>query len=118
MTFVHSLFGSRGRLSRGAFFGRVSVVLIAFAVLGAMLAPLLGDRTVWVLNPIALWALLAATARRLHDRGYSTPWLLAALLPVAGAAWLLYQVCSKGLASDSRWGPDPLRDTGEFLVVR
>jgi uncharacterized membrane protein YhaH (DUF805 family) len=114
---VGSVFRSHGRLSRGAFWLRVVLILAAFALLDAALQPLLGNARVWLLNPIALWALLAAMARRLHDRDYSAWWLLVALIPVAGAVWLLWQCCSSGARSDNRWGADPRRDTGDFLVV-
>jgi uncharacterized membrane protein YhaH (DUF805 family) len=111
------LFRPRGRLARGGFFLRVVAILLAFALLDAMLRPLLGAAAVWLLNPLALWLLLCAAAQRLHDRDRSARWLLAGLVPVLGALWLLWQFCRRGAASDNRWGPDPLRATGDFLVV-
>jgi uncharacterized membrane protein YhaH (DUF805 family) len=107
----------RGRLSRGGFFLRVAVILAAFALLDAALQPVLGAARVWLLNPVALWARLAATAQRLHDRDRSGWWLALALVPVLGAAWLLWQCCRRGVRSDNRWGADPRRETGDFLVV-
>ena len=115
---VGSFLRFRGRLSRGWFVIRCLVVICAFLALDAMLRPLLGAVVTWILNPLAIWALLAASTQRLHDRGFSGAWLLVGLIPVAGALWLLWQFLGSGSASDSRWGPDPLRDTGEFLVVR
>ena len=117
MRFAYSVFGWRGRLSRGAFWWRVVLIFAAFAVLDAALQPLLGSAHVWLLNPLTLWALLAAAARRLHDRDMGGAWLLVGLIPVAGALWLVWQFCRRGAASDNRWGPDPLRETGDFLVV-
>jgi uncharacterized membrane protein YhaH (DUF805 family) len=117
MRWIHSVFGGRGRLARGAFWLRVLLILVAFAALDAALEPLMGSARVWLLNPLTLWALLAAAARRLHDRDIDGLWLLAGLIPVAGALWLLWQFCRRGAASDNRWGPDPLRETGDFLVV-
>jgi len=114
---IAKAFRFRGRLARGAFFLRVVLVLAAFALLDAALAPLLGAARVWLLNPLALWALAAAGAQRLHDRDSSGLWLLAGSIPVLGAVWLLWQFCRKGASSDNRWGPDPLRETGDFLVV-
>jgi uncharacterized membrane protein YhaH (DUF805 family) len=113
-----ALFRFRGRLSRGWFVVRCFAVICAFFALDAMLRPLLGVVATWLLNPLALWMLLAASTQRLHDRGYSGAWMVLGLIPVAGALWLLWQFLGSGNASDSRWGPDPLRDTGEFLVVR
>jgi uncharacterized membrane protein YhaH (DUF805 family) len=112
-----SWFRFRGRLPRGAFFLRMVVVLAAFALLDAALEPLVGAVRVWVLNPVASWALLAAMARRLHDRDRSGWWLLLGAVPVLGAVWLLWQFCRRGVRSDNRWGPDPRRETGDFLVV-
>ena len=117
MRFVHSVVGWRGRLARGAFWLRVLLIFAAFAVLDAALQPLLGAARVWLLNPLVLWALLAAAARRLHDRDIGGVRLLVGLIPVAGALWLLWQFLRRGAPSDNRWGPDPLRETGDFLVV-
>ena len=117
MNFAGALFRFRGRLARGSFWLRVILVLAAFAVLDTALQPLLGEARVWLLNPLALWALLAATAQRLHDRDCSGWWLAIGLVPVVGAAWLLWQCCRRGVRSDNRWGPDPRRDTRDFLVV-
>ncbi|MBC5763534.1 DUF805 domain-containing protein [Ramlibacter albus] len=111
------VFGFRGRLSRAAFWLRVVLIGIAFVVLDAAMEPLLGAARVWVLNPLVLWALLAALARRLHDRDYSAWWLLFGLVPVLGAFWLLWQSLRRGSASDNRYGADPRRDTADFLVV-
>ena len=113
-----SFFRFRGRMSRGWFAIRCLVVICAFLALDAVLRPMLGAIATWVLNPIAFWVLLATSTQRLHDRGYSGAWLLLGLVPIAGALWLLWQFLGSGSASDSRWGPDPLRDIGEFLVVR
>jgi hypothetical protein len=29
----------------------------------------------------------------------------------------LWQACRRGAPSDNRYGPDPLRESGDFLVV-
>jgi len=113
-----NLFRFAGRLSRGGFFLRVALILAAFALLDAGLQPFLGAWRVWLLNPLALWALLAAGAQRLHDRDYSARWLLAGLLPIVGALWLLWQFVRTGVRSDNRWGADTQREAGDFLVVR
>ena len=114
---LHRLFRARGRITRGAFFLRVVLLLVAFALLDAALEPLLGAARVWLLNPLALWMLVAAGAQRLHDRDRSGWWQLAALVPILGVLWLLWQFVSRGAASDNRWGPDPKRETGDYLVV-
>lgn len=117
MNFPGALFRFRGRLSRGGFWLRVVLILAAFFVLDPALQALLGDARVWLLNPLAAWLLLAATAQRLHDRDRSARWLLLGLVPVLGGAWLLLQCCRSGAQSDNRWGRDPRRDAADFLVV-
>lgn len=117
MKALMTMFGWRGRLSRSAFWARVLLILVAFALLDAALDPLVGAARVWLLNPLALAALLAASARRLHDRAYHARWLLVGLVPVLGAVWLLWQFASRGAARDNRFGPDPRRDAADFLVV-
>lgn len=118
MSSLESVFGPGGRLPRGAFFLRVLLVLALFAVFDAALDPLLGAAAVWLLNPVALWALGAAMVRRLHDRNLSGWWLLAGLVPVAGAVWLLWQFCRAGVPDANRWGADPRQPSADFLVVR
>lgn len=117
MKVLYGVFGWRGRMARGAFWLRVAAILLAFAGFDALLQPLMGGATVWVLNPPALWALVAAAARRLHDRDLPARWLLVGLLPVFGALWLLWQWCRRGSPGGNRWGADPLAPTGDFLVV-
>lgn len=118
MGMLGAVFGAGGRLARGAFFLRVLLVLVLFALLDAALDPLLGAAAVWLLNPVALWALGAAAVRRLHDRNRSGWWLLVGLLPVLGTLWVLWQFCRAGVPDTNRWGADPRLPTGDFLVVR
>lgn len=118
MRLLYAVFGFRGRLGRAAFLLRVVLILAAFALADILVGPLLGDLAVWLLNPLALGALVAACVRRLHDRDYSGRWLAAGLVPLAGAAWLLWQFLRRGAASSGRFGPDPLRQAGDFLVVK
>lgn len=117
MKFLRAMLGFQGRLPRGSFFLRVLLIFVVFAVFDTALEPLLGAARVGLLNPLALWALLAAAARRLHDRDQSAWRLLVGLIPVLGGLWLMWQFCRRGAASDNRWGPDPLRERGDFLVV-
>lgn len=112
------LFRFDGRLTRGGFFVRVVLVLAAFALLDAGLQPFVGAWRTWLLNPVALWVLLAAGAQRLHDRDHSARWLLLGVIPILGALWLLWQFLRAGVRSDNRWGPDPARENRDFLVVR
>lgn len=50
---------------------------------------------------------LAVAVRRLHDVNKSGWYLLVALIPIAGAIWLLVLLASKGTHGDNTYGPDP-----------
>lgn len=119
MKFLRSVFGFRGRLSRGAFWWRSACIWVVFAVASSLLLPAVGTAAAWVVNPLALWALLAQSARRLHDRDFSGKWLAIVVLPILGAAWLVWQLAfRRGVADANRWGEDPLHSRADFLVVR
>ena len=45
----------------------------------------------WVIGIGLIWPLVAIGVKRLHDRGRSGWWILAALVPVVGWAWLVWQ---------------------------
>lgn len=115
MSLFQKFFRCRGLLARGAFWARVLVLLLVFMVTDSVLRPLLGTSVVYLLNPLALWALVAAGGQRLHDRGYSAVWLWFGLVPVVGAAWLVWQFVRKGAGSAAH---TYLRDAQDFLVVR
>ncbi|HNV60520.1 MAG TPA: DUF805 domain-containing protein [Rhodoferax sp.] len=90
MTAFQEAFGFGGRLARGPFFWRLLLILFLFALASALLKPLAGAIGAWLANPVALWALAAACARRLHDRCFSGRWLLVGLVPGAGVLLLLW----------------------------
>ena len=117
MSLPRVVFGASGRLGRGMFFLRVVLVLALFAAANALLEPLLGAATVWLVNPLALWALLAAMVRRLHDRAYSGHWLWLGLVPIIGAAWLFWQCCRKSAVGTGDASPDAAGGR-DFLVVQ
>ena len=109
----------QGRLSRGQFWLRTLLLWGVFYGLWEGLALPVQGAAVWLVNLPMLWLLLALCVRRLHDRNYSGGWLLVALVPVAGAAWLVWQLAlRRGLAQGNRWGEDPLQVAGDFLTVR
>ena len=92
-------FAPAGRLGRGAFWLRHLTGL----PLGMWLVVAAGETpgAPWDLVPAAaltLW-LVSVWARRLHDRGRSAWWLLAAALPALGALWLLIECGLRGTAA-------------------
>lgn len=114
-----SKFNFRGRLSRGGFWWQTTVVWIGFLVINTFFLPILGQGATWLASLLVMYALAALSIRRLHDRNISGKWLLIVLLPIAGAAWLFWQLaCRKGIVDSNRWGKNPLVSTEDFLVVR
>ena len=118
MTFFKTAFGLGGRLARGSFFWRLLLILVLFVLASALLKPLAGAVSVWLANPVALWALAAACTRRLHDRGLSGRWLLVGVVPGVGVLWLLWQFGRVGVSYDNNWGTHPSREGSNFLVVK
>jgi uncharacterized membrane protein YhaH (DUF805 family) len=96
------------RLGRLHFWLLTLGVWLAFFALRALLAldqPGVAG-TVWA--GLALAALGALSVARLHDRGRSGWWLATLLVPVAGAAWLTFELALRGSAVGANaWGPDP-----------
>ena len=118
MTLVR-FFGAGGRLARGQFWLHSLLLWAALYLLSALLGQMATGIVVWLVNGAVLLALVMLCIRRLHDRNYAGWWLLAVLVPVAGALWLLWQLAlRRGVAQDNRWGPDPLQPRGDYLVVR
>jgi uncharacterized membrane protein YhaH (DUF805 family) len=119
MSAALSIFGFRGRLSRGGFWWRTILIWAIFIAANALLTNSLGSISTWLFNPVAILAMAALAVRRLHDRNFSGRWLLMVLLPVVGAAWLFWQLAfSRGVSDNNRWGNDPLASNADFLVVR
>lgn len=56
-----------------------------------------------------IWAGLALSAKRWHDRGKSAWWILIGLIPLVGAIWTLVENgFLKGTEGPNQYGPDPL----------
>ena len=118
MTVVRIL-DPKGRLPRGQFWLQAILLWLALYALSALLGPLATGMVVWLVNGVVLIGLVLLCIRRLHDRNYTGWWLLAVLIPVAGALWLLWQLAlRRGVPQDNRWGRDPLEPSGDYLVVR
>jgi uncharacterized membrane protein YhaH (DUF805 family) len=115
---LRTLVSPRGRIARATFCAGAVLVLVAFAILYALLERLSRGATL-ALALAGLWALLALSIRRLHDRGKSPAWLLLALVPLVGPLWLAIELAFvPGTPGENRYGADPLAATGDYLEVR
>lgn len=84
-------------------FNCIVTFLFAFidnAILGV---PLLGG----IYYLAAILPSLSLSIRRLHDIGKDWPWLLIALIPLAGGIWLFVLTVTEGTKGDNEFGPDP-----------
>ncbi len=119
MNVLQQWFLAHGRLSRGRFWLSTLILWCLFYGLWEGLRLPVQGLVVWLVNAPALWLMLALCVRRMHDRNYSGWWLMVVVVPVLGAAWLVWQLAlRRGLEQANRWGEDPLKIAGDFLTVR
>ena len=112
------LYTFRGRAPRAAFWRDAVLLTLAFVVLLRFLETTFGRAGSWPLYPVFLPAAVALAVRRMHDRGRTAAWLLAALVPILGPLWLLVELgLRKGTPGENPHGADPLRH-GDYLTVR
>lgn len=80
------------------------IIQIVLGVIGGLI------KMPWIISIYGLAILVPAIAvgiRRLHDVGKSGWMLLAALVPVLGAIYLLYLFCKDGEKNTNAWGANP-----------
>jgi uncharacterized membrane protein YhaH (DUF805 family) len=108
-----------GRLPLSTFWWAQLALLLGFAVLFVFLNNWIGAAATWVLYPFFFWGTAAVSIKRLHDRGQSAWRLLILLIPVVGPLWWLIALGIRvGTRGDNQYGPDPLVEGVDYLVVR
>jgi uncharacterized membrane protein YhaH (DUF805 family) len=116
---LNRLIAAESRLSRGQFWLQAMCVWLLLYGARNLLGAVTASVVVWIVNGAALAVLMILCIRRLHDRNYSGWWLLVILVPVAGAAWLVWQTAfRRGVPQGNRWGEDPAARHGDYLVVQ
>ena len=97
-----------GRIGRGGFWLRHLLVLPA-AIFLCISAEQVVGRSLGLVAALATTLFLVSTwGRRLHDRGRSALWLLAAAVPVLGALFLLVECAFlRARPSAERFGDAP-----------
>ena len=89
-----------------------------FTVLGEVVTNII-DAVIGVQLTTAIFGLavllpgIAVGVRRLHDLERSGWWLLLGFIPIVGAIVLIVWFCTKGTDGANRFGPDPLRGSGQ-----
>ncbi|MDH3910563.1 MAG: DUF805 domain-containing protein [Rhodospirillales bacterium] len=119
-------FSFEGRISRSTYwlwyFLPVLVISIAFSFVDAItgtffyIAP---EVPLGIINTavsiILLWPMIAAGAKRLHDRDQSGWFQLIYLVPIVNLIWwFIFLGCLKGTDGANRFGPDPLATTSDW----
>lgn len=116
---VRALFSTRGRLSRGTFWWAMLVWVPAFGAVWVVLDRGLGFGAALLTYPLFGWVAFAICARRMHDRGHASGWLLLALLPAIGPLILFVEMgLRRGTPGENGHGPDPLELRPDYLTVR
>lgn len=101
-------FQMTGRLPRGSYVSGVTIVAITFALGFVLVDDLLGKQATWILYPFAYAASMALAIKRCHDLGRSGAFLLWALIPVVGLAYvLLILAFRRGNESENAYGAQP-----------
>jgi uncharacterized membrane protein YhaH (DUF805 family) len=106
------LFSFQGRVGRQQYWVMVLLsvpfILAAEIINGGFQRDPAETPGVLVLLPM-LWAAVAVTIKRWHDRNKSGWWILINLIPVIGDLWsLIENGFLKGTPGENRFGPDPL----------
>jgi uncharacterized membrane protein YhaH (DUF805 family) len=113
------VYGSfRGRIERSTFWWSAIALAAVFVVLFVFLETVLGRTSTFALYPPLFWGAAALAVKRLHDRGISAWWLLAALVPIVGPLWLLYSFLRAGTPGENQYGDDPRLFDADYLTVR
>ena len=107
------LLDPRGRISRRGFWlwgvgVPIGLGIVLHALLG--IARVKAETAENIVNLVLLWPALAVSIKRWHDRNESGWWVLVALVPVIGWAYMLFvNGFLRGTDGPNRYGPPPLR---------
>lgn len=106
------LLDPRGRIARRGFWiWGVAVPLGAGLMLRALLDIARFQETTadGIVNLLLVWPTVAVSIKRWHDRDESGWWVLVALVPVVGWAYMLFvNGFLRGTPGPNRYGPPPL----------
>jgi uncharacterized membrane protein YhaH (DUF805 family) len=113
------LFGFDGRINRAKYWAGTVVVwaiytiwmilmFVAIAMSSTALVAIVSLLGFAVIV-ITVWAGLAVSIKRWHDRGKSGWWILIVFVPIIGSIWALIETgFLEGDPGDNQYGPNPL----------
>jgi uncharacterized membrane protein YhaH (DUF805 family) len=106
---ISNEFSTAGRLTRAGFWFRHLTTVPLALWLSIGVEQLLGAPADLAFALLTLVLLVSIWGRRLHDRGHSAWWLLAAAIPVIGALGLAVECALRGTSARAdRHGAHPL----------
>jgi uncharacterized membrane protein YhaH (DUF805 family) len=108
------LFDFTGRINRGKFWLGAVLIWAVLVILGTI-AFAINSTAVWLIFAVAyigvIWAGLALSIKRWHDRDKSGWWVLIGFVPIIGALWSFIETgFLEGTTGDNAYGRDPLAD--------
>jgi len=119
MSITDIFFSFNGRIGRSTFwlYGVLGLGIIGFVVglivgvvsqsKGSALAGI-ASLVGLVLDVVLIWAGLAISVKRWHDRGKSGWWILIGLVPLIGGLWVLIETgFLPGTDGPNQFGPQP-----------
>lgn len=113
-------FSFEGRVSRSTYWLWYILPVIVISIAFSFVDPITGtffylapEVPLGIINTVVsiflLWPMIAAGAKRLHDRDQSGWYQLLYLVPIVNLIWwFIFLGCLKGTDGDNRFGPDPL----------
>ena len=119
MSMSETLFSFKGRIGRPTFwlYGIVGLSIADFIVellLGGLMHSQIsvisafGSILNLVFALVLLWAELAISVKRWHDRGKSGWWILIGLIPIIGWLWVIVETCFlPGTDGPNEYGQQP-----------
>jgi uncharacterized membrane protein YhaH (DUF805 family) len=115
---VSTLGSPLGRMTRSAYVPLALGVVALFALVVYFLRSAVGPTVALGPYPVFGWALVALSAKRLHDVGRSAAWLALVVVPVVGPLVLALKLFfARGTSGENQYGDDP-RLGRDYLVVR
>jgi uncharacterized membrane protein YhaH (DUF805 family) len=96
-----------GRISRATWLARLSALALLCTAFGMLAEWAFGSAGAAVFAFVFAWCAAAVSAQRLHDRGFSSWWLLVLLVPLIGPIWIAYQLLREGDVGTNAYGDNP-----------
>ena len=112
MTLTELMFSFEGRIGRKAYWLAFAIFVAAQIVAGLLDLMVSGGGNAIltiIVSLVVLFASIAVSAKRWHDRDKSAWWILIAFVPVIGWLWAVIENgFLPGTPGPNRFGPEPL----------